>query len=261
VALISAHQCGAPKGAPDSALPRALEEVLRVGCEYVEVDVRRTVDGHFVVRHDAKVITMDGHPRVSTLTLAELSSAVPDVTMYDDVLERIRGHKGLHLDLKFASPRELYGSDGRVCYELAAVQRAVEVLGADAVVVTSGNDRAVADIRAWSAGHEPDLMVGLSLGKSRAGLPWRQQLMGRLSELFPARRVAASGANLVVANHWLALFGVARWTASRGLPLVVWTVDGHRGLSRWLGDPRTWIVTTNEAVRAVELRQRLRRSS
>jgi glycerophosphoryl diester phosphodiesterase len=174
--------------------------------------------------------------------------------MYDDVLERLRGRKALHLDLKFASPREFYEPSSKGCHELVAVQRAVDVLGADAVVVTTGTDHAVAAIRRWSAEVCPDLMVGLSLGKSRAGLPWREQLEGRLSELFPARRVAASDANVVVANHWLAFLGVARWTARRGLPLVVWTVDGRRGLLRWLRDPRVWIVTTNQATLAARLR-------
>jgi glycerophosphoryl diester phosphodiesterase len=100
-------------------------------------------------------------------------------------------------------------------------------------------------------------LVGLSLGKSRAGQPLWEQLKGRLSELFPAHRVAASNANLVVANHWLARFGVARWTAARGLPLVVWTVDGKRGLTRWLGDRRVWLVTTNQTLLAIEIRRRL----
>jgi glycerophosphoryl diester phosphodiesterase len=255
VALISAHQCGAPKAAADTAILEALDAVLDVECEYVEVDVRRTVDGQFVVRHDARVATTDGHhPPVAKVTLAELKEAVPELVLYDEVLERLRDRKALHLDLKFSSPREFYDVDSKGCHELVAVQRAVDVMGADSVVVTTGTDHAVAAIRRWSADVCPDLIVGLSLGKSRAGLPWREQLEGRLSELFPARRVAASDANAVVANHWLARLGVARWTARRGLPLVVWTVDGRGGLARWLRDPRVWIVTTNQARLAAQLR-------
>ncbi len=254
---ISAHQCGAPKGSPDEMIPAALDTVLGLECEYVEVDVRRTADGHFVVRHDARVATAEGHPRVATLTLAELRSASPGLTTYDEALERIRGHKRLHLDLKFASPHELYDEAPDACHELAAVKRAVDVLGADCVVVTTGVDQAVTAIRRWSTTEQPELMVGLSLGKSRAGLSWREQVRGRLSELFPGRRLQSCDANLVVANHWLAFLGVARWTHRRGLPLVVWTVDGPRGLRRWLNDPRVWIVTTNEVALALRLRSGL----
>ena len=87
--LISAHQCGAPKGAPDAMIPEALEAVLTTACDYVEVDVRRTVDGRFVVRHDARVTTADGHPRVATLTLDELQRAEPTLTTYDQVLAQL----------------------------------------------------------------------------------------------------------------------------------------------------------------------------
>lgn len=259
MALISAHQCGAPKGAPDSVITEALEAVLTTECDYVEVDVRRTADGALVVRHDARVAVGHGHhPRVATLTLDELRQVEPALTTYDEVLDRLHGRKSLHLDLKFGSPRELYeDTSPKECHEVAAVERAIAVLGADKVVVTTGNDHAVAALRAWSAARYPDLLVGLSLGKSRAGLPLWEQLRGRLSELFPGHRVLGSNANLVVANHWLAYLGVARWTAKRGLPLVVWTVDGRRGLTRWLGDPRAWLVTTNETLLAIEIRRRL----
>jgi glycerophosphoryl diester phosphodiesterase len=258
--LISAHRCGAPKGAADDTILAALEAILRSECEYVEVDVLRTHDGHFVVLHDHHVPTAHGHKDVAELSLDEVRAALSTVITFDEVLHRLRGQKGLHLDLKFASPDELYEAAPDACFEVLAAQRAVEVLGADMVLVTTLEDRAVRAVRTWSATKHPELLVGLSLGRSRAGLAFHRQVMGRLTELFPASRIARCDANAVVANHWLAWLGVARWTGRRHLPLIVWTVDARRGLTHWLRDHRVWMVTTNQTSRAIRIRRRLHRA-
>ena len=76
----------------------------------------------------------------------------------------------------------------------------------------------------------------------------------RWSELVPAPRVADSGADVVVANHWLALGGVARFARGAGLPLLVWTVDHPVLLRYWMHPGRAWLVTTNRPELALSLR-------
>jgi glycerophosphoryl diester phosphodiesterase len=75
------------------------------------------------------------------------------------------------------------------------------------------------------------------------------------TSVFPGRRVRRCRANVVVANRWLALFGVAGWAGRRRLPLLVWTLDSTWELTRWLQDPRVWMVTTNYPRRAATLRR------
>lgn len=254
MALVSAHEYGVRYGRREATAAEHLAEVLELRPDFVEFDVRRTADGAFVVRHDAEVIVGGRPHRVRELTLAELRAAASDVLMYDDALAAVRGRASAHLDLKLSPPASTYRGADEDTWEVVATARAVDVLGPSHLVVTTGRDRGVVVLRRWAASACPDLLVGLSLGGSRAGQSWRRQAAGRWSELFPARRVAACDPTVIVANRWLALFGVARWTHRHGLLLLVWTVDDPGGLRRWLADPRCWMVTTNQVHQAVRVR-------
>lgn len=58
--------------APENSL-KAIEECIRIGVDMVEIDVRRTKDGHLVVIHDQEVDrTTNGTGLVAEMTLAQL---------------------------------------------------------------------------------------------------------------------------------------------------------------------------------------------
>ncbi len=252
--MISAHEFGTRRGRADASPAEHLAEVQELDIDYVELDVRRTVDDHYVVRHDGQVDVRGVSRPVAEVTFDELQTAAPDTLTFEEALAAIRGHTKAHLDFKFASPPSVYDGPPEHTWEVTAAERAISVIGPDDVVVTTGEDLGVGAVRRWSRATYPDLMVGLSLGGSHRQLSWRGRSEARWSELFPARRFARCGANVVVANRWLATFGVARWSARQGLPLIVWTVDDRRGLRRWLSDSRCWMVTTNNVRSAVRIR-------
>jgi glycerophosphoryl diester phosphodiesterase len=53
----------------------AIEHAIAAGVDYVELDVRRTADGSYVLMHDRTVDRMtDGHGAVAQMTLAQLQS-------------------------------------------------------------------------------------------------------------------------------------------------------------------------------------------
>ena len=252
--LVSAHEY-ASKHRKDGATAAVMfAEAVELTADYIEFDVQRTRDGVFVVNHDRETVVAGERRRIADLTLDELRASDADVLTYAEALGMVRGRAGAHLDLKFRPPASSYAGPDDKTWEVQAARYAVEALGADKVVVTTGRDRAVAALARWSATSCPDLLVGLSLGGSKAHLPWRRRISARWSELFPARRVAACGARVVVANHYLARLGVARWTGRHELLLLVWTVDSRGGLRRWLYDPRCWMVTTNNVRAAVRIR-------
>jgi len=58
---------------------KAIDNAGRLGYEVVELDVRKTSDGHYVLMHDATVDrTTDGTGKVAEMTLAEIRALVVD---------------------------------------------------------------------------------------------------------------------------------------------------------------------------------------
>lgn len=207
--------------------PRDLEAAIASGADYVEVDVWARADG-FVVAHD----------RNDDL-------AAP----YDDVLRQLVGRVGAHVDLKLSS------DDGAL--EIEAARRALDVVGPEALVVTSESVAGVRALRDWADSQGIPLLVGLSVGRPVHRLPALGKVRLRLREL-RSTAVRDSRANVVAARHTLARLGMA-WLARRaGLPLLVWTVDGAVELRRWLRPSRAWMVVTNEPELAVRLRDSVR---
>lgn len=69
--LVIAHRA-CWKSAPENSLP-AIAACRRLGVAMIELDVRRTRDGHLVLMHDATVDrTTDGHGAVADMTLAQI---------------------------------------------------------------------------------------------------------------------------------------------------------------------------------------------
>jgi len=232
--LVSAHRMGAGGDrARENTLP-ALEDALALHVDYVEFDVWRRDDGSYVVAHDPQ----------HDLGLA-----------YDVVLRAFEGRAHAHIDLKFTSPAPAY-DEGRA-WEVEAARMAVDVLGHERMIVTTGHDRAVRAVRDWGDAEGLDLRVGLSLGRSIRRLSMLRRITVLREELFPHVRIRESRANLVVAHHLLARFGVAAYARRRGIPLLVWTVDSPRGLRYWLRPGRAWLVTTNHPGPAMEMRAHL----
>lgn len=254
--LVSAHRAGAGEWIDLENTRAAFDAALVTGVDFIEFDVQRCGDDTLVIRHDPSFEHDGSVVRLAHLSGAEAQQLIPGLLTYDDVLDLLAGRRAAHIDLKASVAR-----DPRQA--VAATALAVERLGADGFVVTTGSDRAVRAIRDWSDEHGLDLLVGLSLGGNVRGRSIREQVRIRLSELRPHRRLTRSRASVVVAHHTLARLGVARFARRRGLPLLVWTVDTPRSLAHWLRPGGAWLVTSNQpglalAVRAARERRFLK---
>lgn len=226
--LISAHRCGAGDDVAGQNGLHALEHSLALGVDYVEFDVRRLSDGRLVVSHDVPGEGVDLIP-------------------YDAVLATLAGRAGAHIDLK---------TEGS---ELEVVQQAAKLIPADRILATTGSEAGCRAVMEWARAEGLPLRVGLSLGPNVKGLgPWAALVFLR-RQLFPTARIAASEANVVAAQSWLAALTLRRFARRRGLELLVWTVDSPAGLRWWLRPGRAWMVTTNHPDRALTLEHRRRR--
>jgi len=114
---IIAHR-GVHLQAPENSLA-AIEVAIQLRLDFVELDVRTTVDSHLVIMHDKSIDRMTpGAGLVSELTLAELQqsrlisknrpeSAVEKIPLLSEALQLMQGKIGIYVDLKDASPQKL----------------------------------------------------------------------------------------------------------------------------------------------------------
>jgi glycerophosphoryl diester phosphodiesterase len=108
--LVVAHRAahrGPGAGGPENSLP-SIEAAIAMGCDMVEVDVRRTADGHLVLMHDTTVDrTTTGNGRVDALTLDQIRK----LRLLDD--------DGLPTDLRVPTLHEaLVACRGRIMVNL-----------------------------------------------------------------------------------------------------------------------------------------------
>lgn len=95
---------GAAGHAPENTI-QAIEKAIALDADFVELDVRRSLDGHLVIIHDEGVgRTTDGHGAVAELTLAELRRLTIAnelrIPTLREALKTAAGYVGLLLELK-----------------------------------------------------------------------------------------------------------------------------------------------------------------
>lgn len=109
--VIAVGHRGAMKFAPENTLA-AFDKAIEMGARAVEMDVRMTADGHFIIMHDATVDrTTNGRGFVSTMTLAEIAAldagswfapefAGERVPTLREALRHLKGRAAIDLDFK-----------------------------------------------------------------------------------------------------------------------------------------------------------------
>jgi len=263
--LVSAHRCGYAELSAAGASDRTLENTVAgithavgVGADYVEFDVRRSSDGVFVISHDPALGTSAEPSAIKQMSWAELHEQAPAMLRLSEFLTAL-GPTGVgaHVDLKFATPQ--HERDTGQLWEIELLEILVGHLEPGRIIMTTGNGAASRAMRDWIAARELPILVGLSIGASLSGLPWREAVKSLLGQLFPQQRFQASHADAVAAHYALAMARLSRWTARIGVPLLLWTVDSPRLQKRLLGDHRVWMITTNWPARAIAIRDGRRR--
>jgi glycerophosphoryl diester phosphodiesterase len=225
---ISAHRGGAEFAPPGTY--EAYRAALLAGADYVEFDVRRTVDGTLVACHEAGFGRERGVSQVTLDTLRGLAGyEVPEVAA---LLRLIAGRAGAHVDLKDAS-----------C-AAQAVELALALLAPRDIIVTTRDERAASAIRRAY----PDVPVGLTIGGDvgeTARFVLRRAQTRGLSRLVD---VVDVGAQLAVMHRRLATTRLLSECRRRGIATMAWTVN--RGLRRWLARADLDILVTDRPARA-----------
>jgi glycerophosphoryl diester phosphodiesterase len=231
---ISAH-----RGGSDNAPPGTYESyraALGAGAEYVEFDVRRTLDGTLVACHRARAGW--GHP-VASLSYARLCGLAGfEVPRVVDLIQLLAGRAIGHLDLKEAAPAA------------GVVECALEVLGPAGFIVTTRDDQLAASVKRRVPGVPVGVTIGGDLAETAAVVIRRAHTRG-VRRLEP---VLAAQADWAVIHHRLARAAMLEDCRRRGIKTMVWTVNGERALARWLASPGADVVVTDRPARALALR-------
>lgn len=115
--MISCHR-GGNRYAPENTLP-AIKTAVALGADFVEIDIRTTKDGKFVLMHDSTVNrTTNGKGRVNDLMLAEIRDLDAGVwfgrqykgvrvPLLDEALEALGKQTSIYLDSKDIAPEAL----------------------------------------------------------------------------------------------------------------------------------------------------------
>ncbi|MFO0841886.1 MAG: glycerophosphodiester phosphodiesterase family protein [Gemmataceae bacterium] len=113
-----AHHRAANHYAPENTLP-AIQTSVKLGADYVEIDIRTTRDGKFVLLHDSTLDrTTNGKGKVRDFTLDDLRKldagswfgkpfAGTSLPTLDEALAALGGKTGVYLDAKDIAPEDL----------------------------------------------------------------------------------------------------------------------------------------------------------
>jgi glycerophosphoryl diester phosphodiesterase len=223
--LICAHRgsCGVP------ALPAAerYDRAIRLGVDYVELDVRRTADGVYINYHDD--VTPSNRP-TGSLSFKHLKTELgEELLTLDEILDLVAGRAGLHVDMKEPG------------FEAEIVRALIAHSPGKGFVVTTGEVESIRTIKVQF----PSVRAGLTLGTDMRSAHALVTFSERWSELFPGARLRRSRADFIAAHQQLARIRLLAYCARRRMDAWVWTVDEEREIARFMADRRVATLITN----------------
>jgi|GEM_PF-131754 len=265
---VVAHR-GAMYRAPENTRP-AIEAAIEDGVEWIEVDIRRTRDGHHVLFHDER---LDGKTNGSGLvrerTLADLKAldagswfaprfAGVRVLTLEECLSIARGRVNLYLDCKGADPdllvRQVVAAgmtDQVVVFdELERLRRVRECSGGAVAIMPKWRNRPGLD--AWRRAVRPDAVevdadeVTADLCRTfhNEGVRVFAKCLDKWDGPAFWDRVLAAGADCIQTDLAEELIAHAVWKRLRGRPVLMAL---HRGASRYA--PENTLPAFEKAVR------------
>jgi glycerophosphoryl diester phosphodiesterase len=222
--LVIAHRgargATAPNQPADNTL-EAFEAAIDLGADMIELDVRRTRDGHLVVFHDARVKTVPTSLlRYEALRIKGTKTRPP---LLEDVLKLTKDRIALNLEVKEA---------GYVEETIALLRQ----FGLERCLLSSFLDEVVVQAKALA----PELRTGLLLATG-----FRKALTTRLP---------ASKADCLCLHHRLADNAALTSVEAAGTTCVVWTVNAPRAIDRYLNHRAVEGIITDRPALALERR-------
>jgi glycerophosphoryl diester phosphodiesterase len=238
--LVIAHR-GASRDAPGNTLA-AFAAAIAEGADAIELDVRRTSDGVLAVRHNA---SSRGVPVALLSYRALVRRSRIEPPLLDSVLELCAGRIGLDIEIKEPG------------YEADVIEMASRRFSREQLLYTSFDEAVLTTIRRLDARARCGLLLG----------PGRLHSRTPRYETLPFELAERCGADLLAVHQWLAPLrrrsrkaagaGLLAEAQTRGMPVMVWTVNGPQRIRSYLADGRVAGIITDLPGLAVATRQQL----
>ncbi len=224
--VVIAHR-GASKTKPENTL-EAFREAVRLGADWVELDVRRTKDGELAIHHDPKLA--DGRT-IADLSAAELPASVPNLS---DALGACEGIK-VNIEIK-NDPTESDFDETRSLVE-PVMEVALALMNPADVLISSFDYPTVNRVRELQAASGAD---SSSAWLDTALLFWTEEDLADVV----AEAVAGQHRSINAFDH-LVTAELVKQAHDAGLEVNVWTVDDPGRMAELVGFGVDGIVTND----------------
>jgi glycerophosphoryl diester phosphodiesterase len=231
---------------PQENTIEAFTKAIADGADYLEMDIRRTRDGALVVFHNAEICgaRLRGNLFADLKKVAEINKL--QLPTLEEILQALKGKSKLLIELKETG------------YENEVVDSVLKYFTTDEFLIISFFDEAVVAVKK----KYPTVKTGLLLGQKRRGGPEGKEplwhyLKRRNSEFCPWRRLQKCGADFLLPNYSLLIFGMHKWAVKRGLPIITWAVNDPRMLKFLMQSHALNGIATDQPELAVKIRKML----
>lgn len=231
--LVIGHR-GAPTFERENTI-KSFQKAIELGCDMVELDVRKTFDDMLVVHHDASI----GRRKISNLTFQEATAAAKirgcTINTLEEVLQLTR--EKIKLDLEFKESG----------YEQEVVELVLKYFKPEDFVVTSFIYETVIKIKNLY----PQIRVGLLVTpkfytlretKKISRLIFSSKILDGIDFLFVHWSLWKHG--------WLNFF-------KNDKPLYIWTVNNEKNMKKLLMDDRFEGIITDKPDVLIKIKKNL----
>ncbi len=219
---IVAHRGGGNLAAENTVA--SLEAVIRKGVAWSEIDVQRTMDGHYVVNHDSSFLRVAGESRSSSeMTLAEIKRlrvrdlfderrSSQEVATIEEFLDASKGRIGLFVELKGSTADPKMADDIIAMIRARKMESEVAVLSLDYSLIT------------YIEEHYPQIQTGFLY-------------------FFSIGETAQMNGDILIMEEQLATPEKIEEIHSAGKKAIVWTVNTQESIDHFLNSDIDGIIT------------------
>jgi glycerophosphoryl diester phosphodiesterase len=235
--LIIAHR-GDTASAVENTI-ESFEGATHNGADMIELDVRRTKDGVFIIHHSPKI----NRQAIRKITWNEISAINRqrkfEIPKFEDVLKSVQGKIKLDIELK------------EVGWEKDIVGLILKYLSPENFIVTSFNDCSAREIKKYF----PRIMVGLLLSLHKPRNIFSQKRKWLLSK----KRYRSTPADFFLPHITLVKMGFLEKIEKFHKPLIIWTVDDRRDLKKLWKKENIAGIITNKLETALLVRDEMKK--